>query len=344
MSDLIDHLAELTQLRDIDVLDTALCALTRDLLQCERLAIHRLVADGAVKRWLTTGQASREAPSAAAGPGGAMPEVDQRPEWRDCLNENMARQASYAAHTQLYPMGTNTEAVGVMEVAHNGPLDANQQRMVGSLLGFYRHLRGLMNENERDSLTGLLNRKTFDETFLRAAMEGDEPVMAPDATEAECEERRNAAAENRYWLAVVDIDHFKRVNDNHGHLIGDEVLLLVAQLMRYTFRYGDRIYRFGGEEFVVLLRCPAAQSARLAFERLRKVIEAHPFPQVGQLTVSIGFTDVGSDDTPSRAFERADRAVYHAKQNGRNRTVAHDELEPPATANDGPAHCELEFF
>jgi diguanylate cyclase (GGDEF)-like protein len=120
------------------------------------------------------------------------------------------------------------------------------------------------------------------------------------------------------------------------------VLLLVAQLMRQTFRHGDRVYRFGGEEFVVLLRCPYVQSARAAFERLRLRISDHDFPQVGQLTVSIGYTAVDADDTPDAAFERADLAVYEAKHIGRNRTVAHADLaiQPSADAPRGG----LEFF
>ncbi len=67
--------------------------------------------------------------------------------------------------------------------------------------------------------------------------------------------RRHEQAQGSYWLTMIDIDHFKRVNDNYGHLIGDEVLLLLARLMRATFRFHDQLYRFGGEEFVVLLRC-----------------------------------------------------------------------------------------
>jgi diguanylate cyclase (GGDEF)-like protein len=162
------------------------------------------------------------------------------------------------------------------------------------------------------------------------------------AAELEEPDRRELSNGARHWLAVVDIDHFKRVNDSHGHLIGDEVLLLVAQLMRQTFRHGDRIYRFGGEEFVVLLRCPQAQSARVAFERLRLRIGAHDFPQVGQLTVSIGYTAIDADDTPGAAFERADLAVYEAKHVGRNCTVDHADLAVQPSA-EGP-RGELEFF
>ncbi len=128
------------------------------------------------------------------------------------------------------------------------------------------------------------------------------------------------------WLGVIDIDHFKRVNDTHGHLIGDEVLLLMSRLMRATFRFHDHLFRFGGEEFVVLMRCGSDADAAGAFERLRANVEAYLFPQVGRITVSVGFAALRPADTPSAAFERADKAVYWAKQNGRNRVAHHAEL------------------
>jgi diguanylate cyclase (GGDEF)-like protein len=229
-----------------------------------------------------------------------------------------------------------------MELHSDAPLAEEHRQLMPSLLGFHRQLRGLMDDNERDSLTGLLNRKSFDESFVRAAMNMEGIVQLGPAAELVERDWRALSNGARHWLAVVDIDHFKRVNDSHGHLIGDEVLLLVAQLMRQTFRHGDRVYRFGGEEFVVLLRCPYVQSARAAFERLRLRISDHDFPQVGQLTVSIGYTAVDADDTPDAAFERADLAVYEAKHIGRNRTVAHADLaiQPSADAPRGG----LEFF
>jgi len=125
---------------------------------------------------------------------------------------------------------------------------------------------------------------------------------------------------------MIDIDHFKRVNDTYGHLIGDEVLLLLARLMRTCFRFHDQLYRFGGEEFVVLMRCKNEVDAGHALERLRKNTENHLFPQVGHITISIGFSEVRTGDTPSGAFERADKAVYHAKASGRNRVCSHAAL------------------
>jgi diguanylate cyclase (GGDEF)-like protein len=229
-----------------------------------------------------------------------------------------------------------------MELHSGAVLTADRRQLIASLLGFHGHLRGLMSDNERDALTGLLNRKSFDETFVRAAM-ASEAVDPPEADHgADQPERRVAAGCTCHWLAVVDIDHFKRVNDTFGHLIGDEVLLLVAQLMRQTLRHGDRIYRFGGEEFVVLLHCPHAQAALAVFERLRLRIGTHDFPQAGRLTVSIGYTAIDADDTPGLAFERADLAVYQAKQDGRNRTLAHADLAIPQSTE--AARGALEFF
>ncbi len=344
MPDLIDQLAGLTQLRDIDALDSALCQLTHRRLALSRVAIHRLVDEGGSRRWLTAvriGSAPHESQAESQADTG-LPGLDERPHWRDCLLAARPQQRPGTPHQTLFPLADNRGAQGVMELHSDAPLAADHQQLMASLLGFHRQLRGLMDDNERDSLTGLLNRKSFDESFVRAAMatEGDE-VLAP-ATDLDGADRRDETDSARHWLAVVDIDHFKRVNDSHGHLIGDEVLLLVAQLMRLTFRHGDRIYRFGGEEFVVLLRCPQAQTARIAFERLRLRIAAHDFPQVGQLTVSIGYTVIDADDTPSAAFERADLAVYEAKNIGRNCTVAHADLvlQPSTDAPRG----ELEFF
>jgi diguanylate cyclase (GGDEF)-like protein len=125
---------------------------------------------------------------------------------------------------------------------------------------------------------------------------------------------------------MLDIDHFKRVNDNYGHLIGDEVLLLLARLMRASFRFHDQLYRFGGEEFVVLMRCNGEAQAAGALERLRTNTAEHLFPQVGNITISIGFSEVRTGDTPSGAFERADKAVYYAKEHGRNQVCSYAAL------------------
>ena len=96
--------------------------------------------------------------------------------------------------------------------------------------------------------------------------------------------------------------------------------------MRASFRFHDRLYRFGGEEFVVLMRCDNEEDAAAAFERLRTNTESFTFPQVGRITVSIGFTALRAGDTPSGAFERADKAVYYVKEHGRNGVRSYADL------------------
>ena len=104
------------------------------------------------------------------------------------------------------------------------------------------------------------NRKIFDDSFYKVS---SMPLLDE---KLEPGDRRHAPG-SRYWLGVVDIDHFKAVNDRFGHLIGDEVLLLLSRIMRGCFRHSDQLYRFGGEEFVVLLLCHDETHATAAFER-----------------------------------------------------------------------------
>ena len=181
----------------------------------------------------------------------------------------------------------------------------------------------MLDYSELDSLTRLLNRKTFDETF-------DRLLTSASASRCEClpcnERRHGEESESPAWLCVVDIDHFKRINDSFGHLFGDEVLLRMGELMRRTFRDGDRLFRFGGEEFVVILNAENEQLATTGFERFRRTVEEHEFPQVGQVTCSIGFTAVSPLDVPTDALGRADEALYYAKEHGRNQVYGYEHL------------------
>ena len=106
-------------------------------------------------------------------------------------------------------------------------------------------------------------------------------------------DKRNVQDNSTHWLAVSDIDFFKRVNDDFGHLYGDEVLLLMANIMRETFRGTDILFRFGGEEFVIVLRSTNQQGAHQALERFRITVEEYDFPQVGNVTISIGYIESG---------------------------------------------------
>ena len=323
MTALVDRLAELTAHRDRDVLDATLVSALSELLSPLLVAVHRCVGDEGSQRWLT--RARMAAGDIAASADGAwadidsLPRLDERPSWRDCLHAQSLLAFEGPPATALFALASDARAVGVLEVRSEHMLLPSERRIVAGILRIYGNFEGLLEYSERDTLTGLLNRKTFDDAFLKLAQ------PAPGLGAAASGERRDVGATTHY-LGVVDIDHFKRVNDTFGHLIGDEVLLLLSRVMRATFRYFDRLYRFGGEEFVVLLRCADEASASAAFERLRGNVARHPFPQVGRIAVSVGFTAIGSHDTPSAAFNRADRALYFAKAHGRDQVCSHAAL------------------
>ena len=363
MTQVVDHLAELTGFRDRDLLDVTLATALRDLLCPLRVAIHRCVGEDDDRHWLTRASLALSDAVASADPLWAdiahLPRLDAFPARLQSLcSQNVVTLAGPPC-LAVFPLTTDREVVGVLEIESESMLDADAHRLVGSILRIYRNFQALLDYSERDTLTGLLNRKTFDEAFYKLAVAGPAQPLAPAIGQAEVPGGRDleaevepaAGAERRglpvlrpHYIGVIDIDHFKRVNDNFGHLIGDEVLLLLSRLMRSVFRFDDRLYRFGGEEFVVLMRCGNDLEAGLALERLRTSVKAYAFPQVGTISVSVGYTRLKDGDTPSSAFERADRAVYWAKAHGRDQVCNHGDLIARGELVDDSKVGDVELF
>jgi diguanylate cyclase (GGDEF)-like protein len=135
---------------------------------------------------------------------------------------------------------------------------------------------------------------------------------------------------NRYKhplsLLLLDIDHFKEYNDNHGHLEGDKVLVRISQLIKSCLRKLDTAYRYGGEEFTVILPETSGEEAVLVAERIRKTIQSEKFtPEPGKklgITISIGAAQYAPEEQLSTFIQRADKAMYLSKQQGRNRVTA----------------------
>ena len=230
-----------------------------------------------------------------------------------------------------------------LEITQSRPFSAQKLHVITGIFQVYQNYQSLLDYSERDALTGLLNRKTFDEQFARQAGNAPsetQPRLRPDGRP---DPRALPTASTQHWLAVVDIDHFKLVNDRFGHLYGDEVLILVANILRNSFRSHDRIFRFGGEEFVVLLRSTTLETAHRVFNRFRTAVESYPFPQVGQITVSLGFvsTDTGA---PVEILGKADQALYFAKENGRNRVCYYDDLISGGQLIAKVSNDEVELF
>ena len=166
-------------------------------------------------------------------------------------------------------------------------------------------LRQLHNERDHDTLTQLLNRRAFEESVAKAL------VPAP---------------QHPGTVMIVDIDHFKRINDTWGHDFGDQVLRNVGQCLRQSTRGSDLLGRYGGEEFVLLLpQTDAAQAQHIAQRMQQQLADAAMrLPDCSQLTMSVGISAMQSDESFYDALKRADHALYQAKDTGRNRICIAD--------------------
>lgn len=157
--------------------------------------------------------------------------------------------------------------------------------------------------SERDPLTGAYNRRKFFELFSNEAKKV----------------RRFA---HPLSIILLDLDHFKRVNDRHGHAVGDKVLAETTAVMHNAIREVDIFARYGGEEFVICCPETTADGAVALAEKIRMLIQAHAFPVAGKLTISAGVAELAHpDEAELEILSRADEALYRAKKLGRNRVV-----------------------
>ncbi|CAM3897932.1 GGDEF domain-containing protein [Paracidovorax anthurii] len=241
-------------------------------------------------------------------------------------------------HTLWLPVWLHDQVHACIEVTQSRPFAAHKLDVIQSVFFVYQNYQSLLDYSERDALTGLFNRKTFDEQFARRA---GVPAGALPAEASEAPSDQDEPLQ--HWIAVVDIDHFKQVNDRFGHLYGDEVLILIANLLRNSFRSHDRIFRFGGEEFVVLLRSTTLSTAHKAFNRFRTTVQEYQFPQVGQVTVSLGFAST-ERGAPVEILGQADQALYFAKEHGRNRVCYYDDLVREGHLHAKVANDDVELF
>ncbi|WP_163920661.1 GGDEF domain-containing protein [Photobacterium sp. Alg240-V54] len=173
--------------------------------------------------------------------------------------------------------------------------------------------------------TDITNQKSLEEKALRLAKTD---VLTGLANRLELDARLNHEIERykrfKYPLSVIlaDLDHFKNVNDNYGHLLGDKCLVQVSDILNDCSRVVDTVGRWGGEEFLIL--CPETDldGAITLAEACRTTIAQHYFPEVQHVTISLGVTTFIAGDTLDMLINRADQALYHAKTNGRNRVEA----------------------
>lgn len=157
--------------------------------------------------------------------------------------------------------------------------------------------------SKEDPLTGCLNRAGFSSVLLREQenlSKNDSPVS----------------------FVILDIDHFKQINDNYGHNVGDEVLVNLTKLIQSKIRNTDALVRWGGEEFVILCGDTPIQNAQFLAEKLRMAIESTQLIKQQKVTCSFGIAEMVAGEDPKLLFERADKALYASKEGGRNRVTS----------------------
>jgi diguanylate cyclase (GGDEF)-like protein len=156
------------------------------------------------------------------------------------------------------------------------------------------------NKATYDALTNVYNRSKFNDVFdltLQTAVSNDHPLC----------------------FAIMDIDFFKKVNDNYGHVTGDETLITFAKAIQEKVRSTDTFARWGGEEFVLSLPGTSVENAFKVVDSLREVIEQTTFKEIGNITCSVGLTQLKEGDTVEDILKRSDEALYDAKESGRNK-------------------------
>lgn len=240
------------------------------------------------------------------------------------------------------------KAIQCIELRQYESFNAQRIELICAVFQVYQNYQNLLDYSERDALTGLLNRKTFDDLRFQlrdgAAAHNAAGSMG---NRCQCDDRQCKHAHSdkplAQWLAMIDIDSFKQINDQFGHLYGDEVLILVSNILRKNFRHTDRLFRYGGEEFIVLLKEAELCGVKAILEQLRQSVAAFSFPQVGKVTVSIGFARADGV-VLANLLEQADRALYFVKKNGKNQVAYYEDLLASGKVHLPVQNSEVDLF
>lgn len=322
----LQSIVTITSHRDRNLLDRALLGTLTELTRSTRITLYRILPTDQGEEAILVAEACTHSDNASTLPEASVafpsranfiPVCNSGKECVQPIDEN--------TFLSVYPIVCQRGVVGLLEMISVGHSDM-QKLLISAFLKVYSNYLTILDESETDTLTGLLNRRTFDNNIEKIV--ADHP--ASDRTLAtsipQHLAQRAESGEFPHWLAVIDIDHFKHVNDNFGHLYGDEVLLLLSRNMQRNFRQHDKLFRFGGEEFVVVLDRTSQKDAKTVLERFRKTIDDYQFPQVGKVTISIGFVRLDNTNVPSSIVGRADQALYYAKDHGRNQVCSYEDL------------------
>jgi diguanylate cyclase (GGDEF)-like protein len=305
---LLDAVVNLTAQRDQEALADVLVRELRDITAANAVSVYALQGELGHPSAKVLASADAQHPK-----GSHITSLNSHPALRACIEEQhpVFTQRDGAGDC-VYPVLAQSNVMGLVMLRDLAP-DAT--KLMESLIGIYANQYSLLNHQQRDGLTGLFNRVAL-QNWLGKALAPSHPS-----------DRRAADTETPGCFAMFDIDHFKRINDSLGHLYGDEVLLIFTDLMRESFRFNDLLFRYGGEEFVAVLGDTDLDTALMVLERFRTTVAQHKFPQINQVTVTVGVTQIEPRLLPTTLIDRADKALYYGKNHGRDQVNAFEWLE-----------------
>lgn len=342
---LLDSLAALTHHRDIDALDHSLVLTLAELTRAHSVILAKRGMDEASVESLVSCVpdrvgAYRVRPLDPSRIGTSLPLLQ-----RCLLRLEAQTELTNGLHRQTVPILRDGRTIGALQL-DSCMAPSMSRQLIEGFARIYANYTAVLHESEHDNLTGLYNRRSLERQLQRLLRLRDELIREPPAAPPVAHEQRSVPVGDipQVWLGILDIDHFKRINDTYGHVYGDEVILLLAQQMRACFRRGDVLFRFGGEEFVILFSATDEATVQIVLERFRRHIAEYAFPQIGHITISIGYAGIGEHDYPASALDRADQALYFVKQHGRNGTRGYEELDSSGLLGHGRVAGTIDLF
>ena len=299
--------------------------LVKDLIVADTADLYMLDSSNSLLRKLSVdlngkrGQVVYKLGEGMIGMAGEQRFIIMREHYKKLYAKNEGEKASSDDFSMAVPILFNERLIGVIGIGNIENPAGNESdllKMIADISGVALINQILLNEAQHkantDALTGLRNRNYFYQ-------------MAQHHTEQALRLKKSIS------VILFDLDNFKHYNDTHGHNKGDELLVSLSRLMSTTSRKESTIARYGGEEFIIMLPGISRDKAFIYADRLREMIAQHPFPHMesqplGMISISGGVASLPEDgDTIYEVIQKADKSLYQAKAEGRNRVILHTQ-------------------
>lgn len=327
---IVEHIAGFTSQRDMDLLVFSLLKSLNSILKPKRVSVIRFDHKQQPIKELTY---INEVCKVIQDDISLSETLLNAIEYMQSTNTEKYSDTNDTTFLNIYRMSSERQFPTYLVISMARSMSKMDDFLISGMLAIYRNFSDLLTDSQTDELTGLANRKTFEASINRVHDLVANPIDEnyDDITH---KQRQPLNENSNYWLALIDIDFFKKVNDTYGHIYGDEVLIKLAHIMKRHFRGDDLVFRLGGEEFAIILRSNDQKSCSIALERFRSLTEATEFPGVGNITVSCGAVKLNKNTFHITLLDYADQALYFSKKNGRNRITFFDDLVEKGIARE----------